>query len=262
MVKILYAEYDATHKNDFVFDIPGGHEGWLLILTHTPAIFRVGDRYELMPPNTMVLYRPFQSIYYRACEQRYGNDWIRFITDEVYVTDTPIQCGVPFVPQHNLYLHKVFQLLTLEHERGGELSDMIVDRLLQVMFYKIVESYSDKPKNPLIKNVHELRNAIYAQPDEKWTVRLMAEKLNVSTSHLESIYKNAFGISCMEDVINGRIALAKKYLKDSHYNISEIIPLCGYSSSEHFFRQFKKMTGMTPKEYRASRTQRSPLESE
>jgi YesN/AraC family two-component response regulator len=54
----------------------------------------------------------------------------------------------------------------------------------------------------------------------------------------------------MDDVINSRINLAKKYLIYDHYTIAELVPLCGYSNMEHFFRQFKKITGETPNRFR------------
>ena len=40
MNHIRYVEYDAAHMQDFVFDVPQGHDCWLLLLTRTPsAIF-------------------------------------------------------------------------------------------------------------------------------------------------------------------------------------------------------------------------------
>jgi YesN/AraC family two-component response regulator len=84
----------------------------------------------------------------------------------------------------------------------------------------------------------------------------MAEKLNISVGYLEEIYKNTFGVTCMEDVISSRINLAKKYLLYDHYSIAEIVTLCGYRNIEHFFRQFKKITGITPNRFRNSPYQR------
>lgn len=251
MVKVLYSDYDAAHKQSFVFDIPKGQDSWLLILTHTPAVFLVNDVFEKFPPNSVVLFRPHQKIYYRACEDRYENDWIRFITDEIYVTETPVQCGIPFTPQNPIYLHKLFQLISTEHENNGAFKNVIIDKLLQVMFHKLAETCGAQPATLMIKNVSELKNQIYAYPNEDWTIKLMTEKLNISAGYLENLYKSTFGVSCMEDVINSRINMARKYLRNSHYSISEIVTLCGYRNSEHFYRQFKKVTGITPKSYRA-----------
>jgi AraC-like DNA-binding protein len=91
----------------------------------------------------------------------------------------------------------------------------------------------------LSKSIHDLKTDIYERPDENWSVKLMADMLNISTGHLENTYKSIFGVSCMEDVIVSRITLAKTYLQNSTCSISEIISRCGYRSAEHFYRQFK-----------------------
>jgi AraC-like DNA-binding protein len=113
-----------------------------------------------------------------------------------------------------------------------------------------LESYNYKNINPLYKKLYELKKEIYRNPNQEWTVAKMAEKLSISSGYLEDIYKSTFGITCIDDVINSRINLAKKYLLYEHYTISEIVTLCGYHNVEHFFRQFKKITGVTPKSFR------------
>lgn len=251
MLKVLYVDFDASHKGNFVFDIPEGQNSWLLVLTHTPAVFMVDNVLVESPPNSVILYKPGQRIYYRACEERYENDWIRFQTDEAYVTETPIPGGVPFTVRDPVFLHKLYQLITAEHEREGEMTDIIIDKLLQIIFHKLSELFDSKPATHLCKNLNELKNQIYKHPNENWTVKVMAEKLHMSVGHLERIYKKTFGVTCMEEVINSRIHLAKEYLKSSNYNITEIISLCGYHSAEHFYRQFRKSTGLTPKGYQA-----------
>ena len=56
----------------------------------------------------------------------------------------------------------------------------------------------------------------------------------------------------MQDVIKNRIILAKDNLANTDYSIKKIANICGYSNTEHFSRQFKKETGMSPKQYRES----------
>lgn len=247
---IEYVEYDVSHPEDFVFDIPEGHDCWLLLLTNTPAVFYVNGEYKEYPSNSAVLYRPHQKIYYRACTKTYGNDWIRFHTDEAYVTTTPIVGGVPFMIHDPDYCHKLYQLLVTEHILNNNYKDITIDNLLRILFNKLLESYNYKHVSPLYKNLNDLKMEIYRSPEKIWTVAKMAEKLNISTGYLEDIYKNAFGVTCMDDVINSRINLAKKYLLYDNYTIAEIVPLCGYRNIEHFFRQFKKITGITPNRFR------------
>lgn len=250
MIHIDYADYDSSHSKDFVFDIPDGHDCWLLLLTQTPAVFFVEDDYKEYPPNCAILYKPKQKIYYRACGNRYANDWIRFNTDETYVTTTPIQYGVPFSVHDASFCHKIYQLLVTEHVLNNNFKHITIDNLLRILFNKLLESYEYKTVSPLFKSLKDLKMEIYHQPYKEWTVKVMAEKLNVSVGYMQSIYKSTFGITCMDDVIKSRINMAKKYLVYETYTISEIVTLCGYRNIEHFFRQFKQITGVTPNQFR------------
>lgn len=252
MILIDYTEYDACHSEDFVFDIPKGHDCWLLLLTQTPAVFFVDGECRKYPPNCAILYRPGQKIYYRACAESYANDWIRFYTDESYVTTAPLPCGVPFVIHDPAYCHNIYKLLVTEHVLNNNFKDISVDHLLRILFNKLLESYNYKAVSPLFHDLNELKLDIYHNPNKEWTVSKMAEMLNISVGYLEDIYKSTFGVSCMNDVINSRINLAKKYLVYHNYTIAEIVTLCGYSNMEHFFRQFKKITGLTPNQFRKS----------
>ncbi len=254
MVEVIYSEYDASHRADFKFDIPEGLDSWLILMTQTPAIFLVGEKYEECPPNTIFLYKPHQRIYYRANDNRFANDWAMFISDELFVTETVLPTGVPMKMNDPAYMHRLFQLVAIEHERAGDYKDPIIRKLIQVMFYKLIESNEPGNKSLMIRDVNDLRREIFAKPEINWNLAMMAEKLNISTGYLEASYKAAFGISCMEDVIRSRVDMAKKHLITSSISISEIATRCGYRNPEHFFRQFKKMTGMTPRNYRVSKS--------
>ena len=94
MNHIRYVEYNAVHDGSFVFDVPEGHDCWLLVLTHTPALFRVDGSLQEYPAKSAILFPPFSPIYYCACGDRYENDWLRFDSDEEYVSSLPIQ-GIP-----------------------------------------------------------------------------------------------------------------------------------------------------------------------
>jgi AraC-like DNA-binding protein len=250
MIHIRYVEYDTTHLDDFVFDIPEGHDCYLLVLTQTPAVFLVDNEFKEYPANCAVLFKPNQKIYYRACMDKYINDWIRFDTDETYVTTTPIISGVPFILHDPSYCHKLYQLLMTEHILNNNYKDISTDNLLRILFNKLLESYNYKHVSPLYKNINELKMEIYRNPNKEWTIAIMAKKLNISVGYLEDVYKSTFGVTCMDEVINSRINLAKKYLLYEHYTIAEIVTLCGYRNMEHFFRQFKKITGVTPNRFR------------
>lgn len=104
------------------------------------------------------------------------------------------------------------------------------------------DSYHDK--------LSILRSKIYNKPYLEWNVEGLAHELTMSNSYFQHLYKAAFGISVMNDVIRSRIEHAKYLLSTTDMPISQIAEMCGYKCGLHFMRQFKTRMQMTPTEYR------------
>ncbi|WP_310551840.1 helix-turn-helix transcriptional regulator [Paenibacillus glufosinatiresistens] len=249
MNQIHYVETNATHESDFVFDIPQGHQCWLLVITKTPALFRVNGELKEYPAHHVILYEARQPIYYRACGNVYINDWLRFSSDEIYISRTSLPYGIPFALDDPDYCSKLFELLVVEHNFNRNCQESSIDSLLRILFNKLQESYWQGDLRPQYYNLQRLRTAIQTNPGDPWTVSRMAQSLQLSPGYLQSIYKKTFGISCMEDVINSRIRLAKEYLYQNTLSVAEVAFRCGYRNIEHFCRQFKRVTGYSPGRY-------------
>ena len=249
MIHVLYAHCDMAHDGrSFVTDVSVGSQ-WLLVFTKTPALFWVEGELREYPPYCAVLYRPGQKVYYRAAGDTFVNNWIRFITDEPFVTETPVPCGVPFPLDDPDYCNKLFELLVIEHNYDKYCKESSIKNLLRTMFNKLQESYFHTDMTPQHYNLLRLRAAIRNNPEDNWTIARMADMLRISPGYLQSIYKKAFGISCIDDVIRNRIRLAKEYLYNGSLSVAEVAFRCGYRNVEHFSRQFKRVTGLTPREY-------------
>lgn len=82
----------------------------------------------------------------------------------------------------------------------------------------------------------------------------MATALQMSRSYLSSYYKGKTGVNLSDNVQRFRIQRAMELLRSQHMKISEVGTAVGICNSNTFLRQFKKYTGMTPKEYRQSIT--------
>ena len=54
----------------------------------------------------------------------------------------------------------------------------------------------------------------------------------------------------MQDVVDKRIDLAKTHLINTDFTSQKIASICGYQNVEHFCRQFKAVTGMSPLAFR------------
>ena len=73
---------------------------------------------------------------------------------------------------------------------------------------------------------------------------------SIKSSHFQHLYKQFFDTTCIQDIIRARIRYAQLYLCISEMTVSSLAAFCGYDNELHFMRQFKKVTGMTPSQYR------------
>lgn len=251
MIDIIYVHYNTTHGEDFVYYEEGkNRDWWLLLQTHTPAFFIIDGEKYIMPPGSAVLYPPFSTLYYGAHEGYFKNDWIRFRTDEEFICRGDVLTCKPFEVKEFGFTHRLFEQLASENFFDNEHKSETVYSFFQLMFCKLKESRSFRKENVQSKELLSLRLNIKNDPGFDWTIPYMANLLHVSTGYLHVLYREAFGISCMDDVIRMRISLAKEYLKHGTAPIHDIAASCGYKNVEHFSRQFKRFTGKSPSTYR------------
>ena len=95
-----------------------------------------------------------------------------------------------------------------------------------------------------------LRKKLKEAPSEHWTVEMLCEECGLPKSTLQKHYKQMFGKSMFEELIEFRVEMAKQLLAKTEYSLSEISDMCGYSTESYFMKQFKRITNQTPTEFR------------
>ena len=260
MNEIDFIGYSAVHPNDFFYDIPTGFDCYLLLLITSAAELLVENEMVPVPANTAILYTPGSHIYYRANGEEYHNDWIRFYSDESFVEQFPIK-NTPFSVRDPEYCHNLFKLLTWESSFVSANSEATISHLLWVLFSKLHETAAEELTNAHTQALVRLHKKICNQPQAPWNIAQMAEELHVSTSRLQTLYKQMFGISCMDDVIKRRLYRAKDQLKFTTKSIREIAENCGYNNVEHFCRQFRQYNGCTPGQFRKTSSNQKEADS-
>ena len=85
---------------------------------------------------------------------------------------------------------------------------------------------------------------------EDITLATAAEHLHVNTSYLSTLFRQVTGMTFKEHLNRVRIEEAARLLSNTDYPVMEIAIACGYKDQSYFTKVFKKMTGLTPKQYR------------
>jgi AraC-like DNA-binding protein/mannose-6-phosphate isomerase-like protein (cupin superfamily) len=102
----------------------------------------------------------------------------------------------------------------------------------------------------LLIRLGELISYIDRNYNSQLSLEDLCNKANMSPSTLNRTFHKAFGDSPVDYLIKKRISKACGYLTKSNKTITEIAVDCGFYDSNYFTRKFKKMKGMSPREYR------------
>lgn len=78
----------------------------------------------------------------------------------------------------------------------------------------------------------------------------LSELLGMSQFHFSHQFKQSIGIAPYQYLLQQRVERAKQLLKQTDRSIMEIAFLCGFNSHSHLSKQFRQITGITPKAYR------------
>jgi transcriptional regulator GlxA family with amidase domain len=143
-------------------------------------------------------------------------------------------------------------LYLIEKHAGRDMSIMAakmfaleIDRKSQSPFimFNGQKTHEDEP----IKKAQEF---IEANITEKISVEDLAIKYAIGKRHFERRFKKATNNSPLEYIQRVKIEAAKKHLESSRKNINEVMYDVGYSDTKAFRTVFKKITGLSPVEYR------------
>ena len=120
-----------------------------------------------------------------------------------------------------------------------------IDRYSQSPFiiFSGQKAHDDEP----IRKAQEL---IEANFQDKMTVDELAAQLCIGRRNLERRFKKATANTVVEYMQRVKIEAAKKNLETGRKNVNEVMYDVGYSDTKAFRTVFKKITGLSPIEYR------------
>ncbi len=120
-----------------------------------------------------------------------------------------------------------------------------IDRISQSPFiiFSGQKAHDDEP----IKKAQEF---IESKFQDKITVDELAAQLCIGRRNLERRFKKATANTVVEYIQRVKIEAAKKTLETGRKNVNEVMYDVGYSDTKAFRTVFKKITGLSPVEYR------------
>jgi AraC-like DNA-binding protein len=106
------------------------------------------------------------------------------------------------------------------------------------------------PANTLHHKISQIVKHINAEYDKPLSLSVLANEFQVSPHHLSRSFKQVTGYTVMEYIKMTRIKEAQRLLLHTDLKVVDICLQTGFNCLAYFQRVFKKMTQMTPVQYR------------
>jgi AraC-like DNA-binding protein len=254
-------------------------ECWLALEGRKPVLLREGDFYLLANPPRYVMAsaltvkpRPAKRVWASAVEGavRLGPP----TADETSICgghfafddpNAPLLLDVlPLLvhvragdPRGALFEH-LSQLLVSEVKADAVGGSLVLDRLAQVLFVHMLRAHvADSSARPVgwlgalgDARIGAVLRAMHADVARSWTLAELADIAHLSRSAFAASFKNQVGRPPLEYLIQWRMSLARDALRHDSRSISELAFAVGYESESAFSTAFRRVVGMSPKQFR------------
>ncbi len=141
----------------------------------------------------------------------------------------------------------------IESDIGAQSKAFAYLLLLLVSLFRI---YADHPRkdNHTIMRIADALSFLESHANRPVSTKELMELTNMSASTLNRHFQNATGLSPVEFHIQRRIEYACRLIRTSDLSMGEISEATGFNDANYFSRQFRKVMGMSPRQYRNNRS--------
>lgn len=253
---IHYIALNCEQKPGFVEERRHGLIDFLFLRFHSSTTLILADKTYTITKPCVFLIDAGTPYKYFSNSKDYRDDYLHFAAEnrQQFLSELTFPLNTPIPISNNSAITAYLQLIQTEQMSKNRLAARSIDLLIRCLFIKVSEEWlQSQQKNTDVPHFHELlhvRDTILASPEHPWSIEELADMAHLSPSYFQVIYKKAFGITCMTEVINAKLEHAKLLLTSTELPVSAVAAETGYNEVYHFIRQFKKSTGMTPGAFR------------
>lgn len=140
-------------------------------------------------------------------------------------------------------------VITFKKEVSNE-NKALLNKTLRKEGFEILEDKDaiivSKIKALIIKNIHQG----IEKPEHQNFSKYLALQIGIDYSFMSNLFSEFEGKTIEHFIIEQRIERAKEFIVYNELTLSQISYELNYSSPQHLSRQFKKITGLTPSQFK------------
>lgn len=167
---------------------------------------------------------------------------------------------IPYHPESAL--NQTLDMMARESESERPAKEVVLRRLADILFVQIIQRWVDMQgaansgwlgalRDPLVGKALDL---IHSQPENPWTVALLAKAVASSRSSFAARFTGLTGKPPMEYVTHWRMQVAARLIAEQpDMRVGEVAARVGYRSEAAFSKAFKRVFGVAPRTQRKQR---------
>lgn len=163
----------------------------------------------------------------RFTVQHLKNHLDRGVQDELLINEYLHHCLINY---HRLYAHEVYEKA------------------------KKLEFTHKSTRVEILKRLNMAKDYMYTHYNKTIMLEELSKHACLSVNHLLRTFKQAFGLSPHQFLIQLRLQRSRMLLKTTNYAINEIVCMVGFECPSSFIRLFKTKYRVTPQKYRQAIT--------
>ncbi len=132
---------------------------------------------------------------------------------------------------------------------GNPENERYLPGLLHQILDECYPTYGLRTRTPLDDKIAEIIKEIREHPEHDWQFHEVARAAGIDYDSFRLRFRKFTSLPPTQFLLRERIASARRYLL-SGLNVQETAEKSGFSDPFYFSRQFKKLTGRSPRDYR------------
>lgn len=156
-------------------------------------------------------------------------------------------------------IKNIIKFMLSAAERKESCYSMILNGYTRVILTKMFNILNEKnldrnyPKSVFLEVFDSILDYIDKNYAEPISLSTLATRCYFSPSYISREFKKISGMGFKEYIINKRITETAKYLTQTSFSVEEIQSKVGFTDKTRFFKEFSKLYGCTPLEYRKNK---------
>ncbi len=196
----------------------------------------------------------------RYLQIRIAAPFIQQVAQEAFELNPEQVEILPEFRMRDSQIEAIALMLLAELQQAHSGSRLYVESLANVLAVHLLRQYATSQIKPLTcyrsglpeRQLTHVLDYIQEHLDQEIRLSDLANLVGISRFHFSHLFKQSLGVSPYQYLLRQRIEQVKRLLKQTDLSILEIALTCGFSSHSHLGKQFRQLTGMTPKAYRMS----------